>query len=389
MKTKILLLLLASLALLLSACDSLGGAEATPESSIPIVETSGAILSEGNLVPRDFAYLAFPTGGHVSELLVSVGDSVAEGQVLARLGDREQAEANLAAAQLELERTQQELDSLNENADITGLNAWLDLLNANEQAIRALAAWNEIDTDAYQERVDNADLKVSEAETELEDARADFDTYAELDENNPTRQRYETALIDAQLAYDEAVAERDQLIIDRDRAQANLELARAVLAQAQADYDATRSGPDPEMLALAEMRLANAEAQVSAAQSALDLRDLKAPFAGTVVELNLGINELVGSDTWAVLLADFSEWYVETNDLTELDVVQISLGQGAGLTPDALSEQTFRGEVIEIANMFSVQSGDILYQVRLRVSEPDPAFRWGMTVEVKFSEVAP
>ncbi len=75
MKTKILPSFAFSLALLLSACDALGGAEATPESSIPIVETSGAILSEGNLVPRDTAYLAFPTGGHVSELLVAVGDT--------------------------------------------------------------------------------------------------------------------------------------------------------------------------------------------------------------------------------------------------------------------------------------------------------------------------
>jgi multidrug efflux pump subunit AcrA (membrane-fusion protein) len=384
MRTKILLSLTFALALLLSGCDALGGAQATPESSIPIVETSGTILSQGNLVPRDTAYLAFPTGGHVSEILVSVGDTVNAGQVLARLGDREQAQANLTAAQLELERATQDLDALNKNASINSLNTWLALLDANAQVHLALAAWNDIDTDAYQDRVDDADLKVSEALTELEQAQEDLDTYADLDENNPTRQRYEDALEDAQLAYDEAVAAYDQLTINRERTQANLELARAVQVQAQQDYDATRSGPDPELLALAELRLDNAQAQLAAAQSALDLRDLKAPFSGTVVELNLGVGELTGSDSWAVLLADFSAWYVETNDLTELDVVAISLGQGATLNPDALPELSFRGEVTEIANSFSVQSGDILYQVRLRVADPDPAFRWGMTVEVEF-----
>ena len=385
MKPKIPVLFLAFTALLLSACDALGAAEQSEESTIPVVQTSQAIISEGNLVPRDFAYLAFPTGGHVAELLVSVGDTVTEGQVLARLGDREQAEANLTAAQLELESAQQDVDALNETADISGLNAWLDLLAANEQALRALAAWNAIDTDAYQERVDEADLKVSEAESDLEDAQADFETYAELDENNPTRLDYEAAVYDAQIAYDQAVATRDQLIIDRLRVQVNLELARAVQVQAQSDYDATRSGPDPDTLTLAQLRLENAEAQVEAAQSALDLRDLKAPFAGTVVDVNIGLNELVGTDTWAVLVADFSEWYVETNDLTELDVVSIAVGQGAAITPDALPEQTFQAEVTEIANVFGMQSGDILYQVRLRVAEPDSAFRWGMTVEVEFS----
>jgi multidrug efflux pump subunit AcrA (membrane-fusion protein) len=384
MKMKILLPFLASLALLLGACDALGGAQATPESSIPIVETSGTILSEGNLVPGDTAYLVFPTGGHVSEILVAVGDTVNAGQVLARLGDREQAQASLTAAQLELERAQQDLAALNDNAAIRGLNAWLALLDAETQSHLALAAWNEINTDAYQDRVDDADLEMSEALTELEQAQEDFDTYADLDENNPTRQRYEDALEDAQLAYDEAVAAYDQLVINRQRTQVNLELARAVQAQAQEDYDATRSGPDPELLALAELRLDNAQVQVAAAQSALDLRDLKAPFSGTVVKLNIGAGELTGSDTWAVLLADFSEWYVETNDLTELDVVAISLGQGATLIPDALPEQSFRGEVTEIAHSFNVQSGDILYQVRLHVADPNPAFRWGMTVEVEF-----
>ena len=385
MKQTLAILLALALAILLGACGALGAAEPTAESSIPLVQTNNAIISEGNLVPRDFAYLAFPTGGHVAELLVSVGDTVTEGQVLARLGDREQAEANLTAAQLELESAQQDVDALNETADISGLNAWLDLLAANEQALRALAAWNAIDTDAYQERVDEADLKVSEAESDLEDAQADFETYAELDENNPTRLDYEAAVYDAQIAYDQAVATRDQLIIDRLRVQVNLELARAVQVQAQSDYDATRSGPDPDTLTLAQLRLENAEAQVEAAQSALDLRDLKAPFAGTVVDVNIGLNELVGTDTWAVLVADFSEWYVETNDLTELDVVSIAVGQGAAITPDALSEQTFQAEVTEIANVFGMQSGDILYQVRLRVAEPDSAFRWGMTVEVEFS----
>ena len=384
MNTKISLLILIAMALLLSGCDALGGAQATPESTLPIVETSGAVLSEGNLAPRDSAYLAFAAGGHVAEVLVSEGDSVVAGQVLARLGDREQAEANLTAAQLELARAQQDLDTLNENAAINSLNAWLALLNANEQAHQALAAWNEIDTQAYQDRVDDADLEMSEALDELEQAQEDFDTYADLEADNPTRQRYEDALEDAQLAYDEAVAAYDQLIINRQRVQANLDLARAAQVQAQDDYDATRQGPDPDLLTLAELRLANAQAQAAAAQSALDLRELKAPFSGAVVELNIAAGELTGSDTWAVLLADFSEWYVETNDLTELDVVAISLGQGATLNPDALPEASFRGEVTEIADRFSVQSGDILYQVRLRVDEPDPSFRWGMTVEVVF-----
>jgi multidrug efflux pump subunit AcrA (membrane-fusion protein) len=381
---KSILLLLTIASLLLGACSLLQSQSPPTDTSIPVVQHSDAIISNGNLVPRDYAYLAFPTGGHVAEILVAPGDAVTQGQVLARLGDREPAQANLAAAQLEQENAQQTLDSLNENVDISTLNAGLALLNANQQVITARQAWNAIDTDVYQEQIDNADLRVAEAQTALDDAQAEFDIYKDLDANNTNRQRAETALNSAQNTYDQAVSERDQWIIDRDRAQLALELAQALQVQAQHDYDNTRSGPNPDQLALAQMRLENAQAQVAAAQSALDLRDLKAPFAGAVVDVNVGLNDLIGSDTWAVLLADYSEWYVETNDLNELEVVAISTGQGAVIAPDALPDLTFQGEVTEIANISRLQSGDVLYQVRLRVAEPDPAFRWGMTVEVTF-----
>jgi multidrug efflux pump subunit AcrA (membrane-fusion protein) len=384
MKNNLKFLIVIFLAGVLSACG-LAAREASTTDTIPVVQSSNAVISEGNLVPRDYAYLAFPTGGHVADILVAAGDVVAEGQILARLGDREQAEANLAAAQLELERAQQDLDTLNEQAAMAGLNAWLHLLNANEQVIRALEAWNTIDTDAYQDRIDNADVRVTQANNDLEDAQADFDTYADLNEDNPTRQRYETALRNAQLAYDRAVAERDRLIIDRERAQANLQLARELQAQAQSVYDATRTGPDPDVLILAQLRVENATAQVAAAQSAIDLHDLKAPFAGTVMDVNVGENDLVSPETWVVLIADTTEWYVETKDLNELEVVSITVGQGATIVPDALPDLSFQGEVTEIADVFGVQSGDIIYQVCLRVSEPDPAFRWGMTVEVTFN----
>jgi hypothetical protein len=76
---------------------------------------------------------------------------------------------------------------------------------------------------------------------------------------------------------------------------------------------------------------------------------------------------------------------VETNDLTEQEVVKISMGQGASISPDALPELHLASEVTEIPDMFYVQAGDVLYQVRLHVDQPDPRFRWGMTVEITFN----
>ena len=372
-------------ALFLSGC-SVFDKQSTPESTpAPVVTDSGSVISQGNLVPKDYMYLAFPSGGHIEEILVKQGDQVIQGQVLARLGDRQQYEANLTATQLEVENAQQALDELNKNAAIMSANAWLALLNANQSVMDAEIAWNKVDTDEYQKKIDDAEIKVSDMQTKLDDAQTEFDKYADLDPENPTRKTAETALNDAQNDYDNAVHERDQLIINKERAEASLQLAKSMQAKAQSDYDSTRQGPDPDQLTAVQMNLDTALAHQTSAQAAMDNLDLKAPFNGSVVDVNISDGELVGSDKWAVLVADYSEWFVETNDLTEQEVVNVSIGQGASISPDALPELQTSGVVTEVADNFYVQAGDILYKVRLHVDQPDPNFRWGMTVEISFN----
>jgi multidrug efflux pump subunit AcrA (membrane-fusion protein) len=371
--------------LLLTSCSVIGGTSTPESTSIPVVTDNGAVISQGNIVPKDYMYLAFPGGGRIAEILVKQGDTVTTGQVLARLGDQQQYQANLTAAQLELANAQQALDDLNQNSDLAANNAWLSLLNAKQNVIQAQDAWNAVDTDAYQQIIDDANIKVSDMKTQLDDAQTEFDKYANLASDNPTRKAAETALKDAQDNYDQAVHTRDQLIIDHDRAQANLNLAQSQQAQAQNDVDATRNGPDPDKLSLAQKNLDVAQAHIAAVQSALDNLELKAPFNGTVVDVNVSVGELVGTEKWAVLVADFSEWYVETSDLTEQEVVKLSLGQAATVLPDALPDLHLAGSISEISDMFYVSAGDVLYHVRLKLNQSDPALRWGMTVEVDFA----
>jgi HlyD family secretion protein len=372
-------------ALLLSSCSVLG-IQSTPESTpVPTVQASSSVISQGNLVPKDYMYLAFPGGGHIAEILVKQGDQVTAGQVLASLGDRQQYQANLTATQLEVENAQQALNDLNKNADISSANAWLALEDAKQVVIQAEIAWNLVDTVDYQKQIDDAEIKVSDTKTALDDAQKEFDKYANLAVDNPTRKTAETALNTAQDNYDTAVHERDQLIINKNKAEASLQLANALETKAQTNYDSTRQGPDPDQLKLAQMNLDSAQAHQTSAQAALDNMDLKAPFSGTVVDVNVSLGELVGSDKWAVLVADYSEWYVDTSDLTEQEVTKVSIGQGATIKPDALPDLQMKAEVTEIADRFYVQAGDVLYKVRLHVDQPDPNFRWGMTVEVTFN----
>ena len=374
-------------ALVLSGCGAFSAPVAQPTQSFSadtLVEDE-SVISEGKIVPRDDKVLYFSSPGKVAEILVKKGDLVAEGQVLARLGERQQVEASLAAAKLELESSQQAYDDLLRTAGLASAGAWQSLVEARNAVLVAQADWDEVDTQSYQDDIDDAEIDVRDAKEDLDDAQEDFDKYKDLEEDNSLRKQYEDDLDEAKKDYNETVRERDQLVNDRDRAQATLDQAVAAQAEVQRTYDNSLNGPDPDKLALAEARLSNAKAQVSAAEAALERLELKAPFAGQVVDINIVPNEQLGQNTWAFVLADFGEWYIETNDLTELEVVNIAEGQAVSVIPDALPELELPGTVVEISNMSTEKGGDVLYQVRIMLNETDPRLRWGMTVEVHFT----
>jgi len=141
---------------------------------------------------------------------------------------------------------------------------------------------------------------------------------------------------------------------------------------------------DPDDLALAEANLKQAESQRNAAETALMNAELTAPFAGRVVRIELIEGARVMPGTLAMVLIDDSEWFVETNDLTEFEVVEVDPGQKVTLSFDAFPDKVFEGEVESISDYFQERFGDITYTVRIRLLESDEELRWGMTAEIEF-----
>jgi multidrug resistance efflux pump len=355
-----------------------------PTEAVPTVTSDNGVISEGSLIPKEDKYLGFMSGGEVEEVTVKKGDLVNEGQVLARLSGREQAQAALDAANLELLNAQQAYDDLQRLVDITRTTAWQDLISADDAVIVTERAWEAIDTEETQTAIEEAEIEVADTKKVLTDAQETFDKYKDLPEDNQTRKDAQTELDQAQKDYDEAVRKRDELINARDIAQANYEAAQAAQVEAQYVYDNLQTGPDPDQLALADARLKHANTQVIAAQTALDTFDLKAPFTGTVVDVSIIPGQVIAPGNWAFLLADFSEWYVETIDLTEMDVVKITDGMRVSIIPDALKDIQLTGTVVEIGQAPGQASGDIVYTARIKLDETDPLLRWGMTMEVTF-----
>jgi multidrug resistance efflux pump len=301
------------------------------------------------------------------------------------LGDRQQAEAALAAARLEQVSARQAYEALSRTAGLTRAQSWQAYLQAQKARAAAQIAWDQLDPVTLQADIDDAQAVVADRQTDLEEAQKDFDKYKDLDPGNASRKNSEKKLQAAQLRYDQAVQQLEALNQRRDLLRAALDAALAAEAEALYTYQLSQDGPNADQLALAQARLDQANAHAAAAQSALDNYALKAPFAGTVADVNVVADQMIGPENWAVALADTSRWFVDTSDLAELDVVDVQVGQAVTVTVDALPELVLNGVVETISSAPKIQSGDILYTVRIRLEQGDPRLRWGMTVEATFT----
>ena len=413
-------------ALLLAACR--GGAPTAAPTPLPAATQSVdsgssaprsgfGIEVEGRMLPNSSVNLSFKASGQVAEVLVQEGNQVKAGDVIARLGDREVLEASLANAQqahvaAELELTdanlalleaQKAYDDLFENWPELAIQAEQTLTDARQAARDASRNLSIKSTTADQLDIDIAYTQVVLSEKALEDAKEDFEPYANRSEDNLRRAIFQSRLAEAQKDYDRAVAHYNALKdpageFELSQAEASNNIAQARLAQAEKDFEALSVGPDPKDVALAEARIQRAETRITAAESniattqtnvlaaqaAIDNLDLLAPVDGTVVTADMSAGDQVAPGEPVAVLADFSSWKVETFDLTERDVPDVHVGQQVIITLDALPDLELSGTVEHISDVYTEKGGDITYTVRIRLDEGDENLRWGMTALVRF-----
>ena len=152
-----------------------------------------------------------------------------------------------------------------------------------------------------------------------------------------------------------------------------------MIQQAQAQLDLLMAGARDEELAAALAAVDQAQAGLQQAQASLIDTELPAPFSGTVAVMHVKEGEQVGGGMPVVQLADLTTWQVETDDLTELDIVNVQEGDRATLTFDAIEGLELTGVVERIKPLGEEKRGDITYTVIIRPDEQDPRLRWKMT----------
>jgi multidrug efflux pump subunit AcrA (membrane-fusion protein) len=358
----------------------------------PIVETQVApqtntvISATGKVLPVQWARLSLTGGGTVREVLVHEDQQVSAGQLLVRLEGRENLQASVAAAQLELVAAQRAVDDLHKDNDVRSAQAWQAVIQAQQEQKDAQKYLDNLRTHAPQPDIDQARANVAILKDRLEDAIEDFKPYENKPDDNVTRAAYLSKKAQAQKDYDAAVRRLNNLLgnavqLDIDQAEADLVLAQAHLDAARRQYVLVREGPDPADVRVAQARLENAQAQLVAAQAALTNLELHAPFSGTVSEIFYKKNEWVAPGQPVLLLADLANLQIETTDLNEIDAARVKLGDAVLVTFDALPEIEARGRVERISPKATEGSG-VNYTVVVAFESQAERLRWGMTAFV-------
>jgi len=309
--------------------------------------------------------------------------------VIARLGGRQQAEANLKTAEFELLSTQQALQDLYNTQEAIENQAFFDLQAARQAEWDAQRYLDSITGDQLQNEIAGVKAQLVLSENQLENAIDNYAEYEDEPEDNTTRAFYQVQLTEAQRAYNEAVQQLDDLqgegyTFILQQAQDSLEAAKTQRELSEQQYSDISQGPDTGALDIANARVSAAEANLAAVRVILEQYDLRAPATGTLVESNLNVGELVMPGQPIAEWADLSEWYVETTDLTEIDVVNIQVGQTVEVVADAKPDERMNGTVTTIRDTFQEVRGDITYVTRIKLEDAVPGLRWGMTVLVSF-----
>jgi HlyD family secretion protein len=391
---RFLVILAAALALALAGCSS--KTQATPEASVTPVVVSDTVISEGHLVPQTSTWLSFQASGRVEEVLVKEGDKVAKDQPLLRLEGSDRAEAELKAAQSALFLAQQ---NLNDAKNSTSLMSAAELKLANAQDAYNTALGNYYNRNIPQGNAQQIALfqaQVTIAQDKVDKAQDYLDGLGDYADSDPTKAKAIATLNQAKIDLNNLKKTRNYYqdlpdSLDVQTLTAKLDVAKAALSDAQRDYDRLKDGPSKEALAGLQAAADGAQAAADNAQWAYDQLVLKAPYSGTFVQCDLTEGQFVSAGVPAALVADFSQWLIETSDLDEIELAEVDITKPVSITADALPGQNFTGTVDRVLQSYTDKNSDILYTAKIKLTPSgdktiDGKLRWGMTMQVEFQK---
>jgi RND family efflux transporter MFP subunit len=301
----------------------------------------------GSLAPVDEADLAFQLSAPVTQLLVSEGQHVKAGDVLAKI-ESTNAESALRTAQIALAQAQAAYDNLTappRDVDVAVAQAQVTLAKASIYAASQTApSTDSKEITRLQTEIAKNQLWQSQLNRDLQLA-----PNPEFRNGNGGAQAGEISA-NAQVQAQEYNVEiqnsayQDKLTQGADAG--SLTSASASLVQAQAALDNLINPADANELRRSQIDLDSAKLGVQKAQQQLTLTTLVAPIDGLVANINLTVGEAPPA-TNAITLIDDSHYTIDLA-IDETDIVKVAVGQPVSLNVVALKDTAITGTVTKI-----------------------------------------
>jgi HlyD family secretion protein len=317
------------------------------------------------------------------------------------------------AAQAALNQARTKLQSQRDRLSADKSNAQLQMEQAANELRNRQASYSQVvwDNQARGDTLEQADIDreaaalraEQDAEKALQAASINFEQAKQAEISGIAIAEAEVDSAQAFLSELQAGADADVLASARAQvAQAEAEVAKlqgeqrsGALSGAAADATAAQAAlekltADPRTvdIALVQAQIQQAEVALKRQELMIDLASLRAPIAGTIVGINLKVGEVPSINEPGIVLADLSNWQIETTDLDESGMVRLHEGDSAKITFDSINNFTLTGKVvqIEMPGHTSDLNRNVIYTVVIKPDQQDPRLRWNMSALI---EIAP
>jgi HlyD family secretion protein len=356
---------------------------------------NSTVSATGSIEPESQVSLSFRSGGRVDTVLVSIGQTVAEGQLLAQLDTSdlelalEQADVSLQIATAQL-RKLEDPPSVNDvaalQANVTVAQA--SVASAEAALVSAQANYRQLLAGPSADELAVQQSQIRQAEASLRRAQQAYDQVSGMPNVGALPQAAQ--LEQATNAYEVARAQYEvsqkppneaqtaSALSQIAQAELNVRQARSNLLTAQNNLNNLLEGPSAEDLEIARAQVRQAELSRLQASRSLENAKLVAPFDAVVSRVNVRQGELYSGSMPALILTNLDSFHM-TVLVDELDVRQVQMGQTVRLSLDALPDADINGEVVRISPTASDVGGVVAYEVEIIPRTNDAPLKAGMS----------
>ncbi|MFZ2975228.1 MAG: efflux RND transporter periplasmic adaptor subunit [Candidatus Moraniibacteriota bacterium] len=174
-----------------------------------------------------------------------------------------------------------------------------------------------------------------------------------------------------------ATIDRGTLLEELSRANNEIEVQKKTLSDMK-DKDDTYSD---DQIRAQKAQVKKAEDAVNIILTQIKSTTLYSPMGGMVTKKIAELGENIVANSPVLTVSGLGEPYVQI-DVPESDIVDVKIGQKAGITFDALpSDEKLEGEIFEIEPASTVISDVVYYKAKIKLAKQDERLKIGMSAD--------